>query len=612
MTISCSSFYKSSTAIPLIFGLGLSAASAADVTITTAVTVQQTVADGGTLTITESGSVTSPASAAVIGTVGGTITIINNGALTGVSDGINAVTIANLTNSGTITGKGNEGIVTTGSVTINNLATGKIIADSDGIHAGSNSMVTNAGLITGGDEGVQLGSNSKVINSGKIIGGSLDNAIEISGMGMVTNSGTVSGGVGIDLGSGSITNSGTVTGTSGTAINFTSGGTANTVTLHSGSILFGQIKWDGTGDTLNLGKGLDTEVTLNNAAANVNFGTGVGVNNGTTVVQVDVTGSSLAGGHGFDVGQATNGVVNARIGAAGSNSFGNTSNGVGYSFADGNVERSMWGSLWAMGSTQKPSGTLSAATSASVGATSGIDWLDSEGNLLGFHGGTSVGHVNVDVTNGQAIDTQSYVGGIYGSKTNGNLVLDFNISAGMINLDSTRHVSTNNGIKTAKASYNGILFAPEFTLSRESDAGFTPSIGLGYTGLFLEGYTETGSSSSNITMGSRAIHYATAKAQVEFNKDITNDDGKTTMFRPYLGLEGKAGFGDVNTGTITVAGSTLNFDTGSDKNTARGFAGINFSKGIAENTKFFGNVEVGYNSSKSFDGRLSLGLSKTF
>ena len=284
-------------------GFGIQSLGA--VTGTNYATIQGTAAgsqgiDAASVDMTNSGTISG-----VAGGINATTTVnmTNSNIIQGTgsnSFGIQA-TSAVVTNSGTISGAA-KGIAVTGTVNVTNTLTGFIsgaergieatnagntaatvsnagiiqgtAADSRGIAADSVTVTSNTGMISGGFRGIRAttanvtnlssgtiqatGANGSgifvfdmatVTNSGFITGPA--NGIQSINAANVTNSGIISGLVGIDVaGASSVTNSGTITGSGGTAILF--GATGNTLTLAPGSIVNGTAHGFGA-DTFQLG-----------------------------------------------------------------------------------------------------------------------------------------------------------------------------------------------------------------------------------------------------------------------------------------------------------------------------------------------------------------------
>lgn len=181
----------------------------------------------------------------------------------------------------------------------------------------------------------------------------------------------------------------------------------------------------------------------------------------------------------------------------------------------------------------------------------------------------------------------------------------------MMFFDSQRIISGVN--ETALSSYKGYFLQPEVKFSKEFDHGvttFIPSVGFGYKGVFLDGYTETGSS-SNMTVNARSLHFGLANAQIDWVADFETASEELVTLRPYIGAEGSFLIGN-NQATASLLTSTTTFDTGGDRNTLRGFVGVNFAKNINEATRVFGGAEVSYNTSKNTALSARIGISRTF
>jgi uncharacterized protein with beta-barrel porin domain len=180
------------------------------------------------ITVTNSGTIAGGVSGT--GIVASTVNVSNSGNIQGGITGINTVT-ADVNNSGVISGR------TTGIRTLS--------AD-----------VNNSGNINGGTFGIFASAAASITNSGIILGAAGGTGISVN-TANVTNSGTISGaiGIGANLAS-SIVNSGTIVGAGGTAISFLSAG--NTLTLGPGSRIDGTARGFGA-DTFQLGgTGTDT------------------------------------------------------------------------------------------------------------------------------------------------------------------------------------------------------------------------------------------------------------------------------------------------------------------------------------------------------------------
>ena len=118
-----------------------------------------------------------------------------------------------------------------------------------------------------------------------------------------------------------------------------------------------------------------------------------------------------------------------------------------------------------------------------------------------------------------------------------------------------------------------------------------------YTGLFLDGYTETGITNP-LTVSDRDVHLLGARAQLllphvlvdEADNSITNMD-----FR--FGAEGSFNLGSDNV-NATLAATPISFD-GSANDEVFGFVGANFSRTSADGMM---TVSLSTEAQTTFDG----------
>jgi len=214
--------------------------------VTTAATGPCQLGSGGSLSISNTGSITNPTANNTSYTVYATgITaaagITNNGSISAAQGGgieYKGSTIGGgITNAGTIAGHNGNGIWLTGSSLaggITNQAGGTISSGNNGImlnYSTVTGLISNDGTITGMGGGIHLNAATGGGPIGSTIGG-------------LSNSGTITGGsTGINIASnsavsGSITNSGTIAGTQYTGISLTAsavtGGVTNSGTIEGG------------------------------------------------------------------------------------------------------------------------------------------------------------------------------------------------------------------------------------------------------------------------------------------------------------------------------------------------------------------------------------------
>ncbi|MGV1681668.1 autotransporter domain-containing protein [Sphingopyxis sp. NJF-3] len=196
--------------------------------------------------------------------------IANSGTIRGdANDAIRLFGGGSVVNSGTIEGVAGEltdGITIqafVGQDTSGQSMLGSVVNEADGTIAGvrygvlavSGASVTNAGTISGGETGVVIGRQNsagktgELVNSGTIDGGVLLDVDSAT----ATNSGTIASGTGVaftSLGAVTLANSGTISGGNGVAVQL--GAFDDAVTLHSGSAITGAVDAGAGVDSLTL------------------------------------------------------------------------------------------------------------------------------------------------------------------------------------------------------------------------------------------------------------------------------------------------------------------------------------------------------------------------
>ncbi|MBO6917942.1 MAG: autotransporter domain-containing protein [Rhizobiaceae bacterium] len=575
--------------------------------------------DGGTLgNLINTGSITGAGD----GVSSRFITMLTNtGSITGGFDGVFAQTITSLTNTGSITGTGNDGIAAETLTALVN--SGTISGGDDGIDVRFITGLTNNGAIIGQDEGVKSREITLLTNNGTITGGGASDESGIdTDFGTIVNNGLIQGGIGIEfdrdnsdganLGNAKVTNNGTIkslSGPSGVAIDFQVTG-ADTLTLGPNSIIVGAINWDGIGDTLNLNPNVNTFTTFSTLPATINTSSNFVKIDGNTVIQVDT--SFLA-----SVDDIINGVSgNANhvvFNQLNDDIFGDSAPTAQAYNANGNQHSTnVWNSNWLSYSQLDTTSTSSTDYTSSVGSVFGADLTSQFGTKFGAYAGLGFSQTEIGSNLPHRIGTDNYFAGLYSQFTAHDVHIDLDIQAGQMQFNSARLLANNNvasGFETASANFDGAYFAPNIRLSKEvvRDSGFSliPSLALGYTGMYVDGYTESGSS-ANATIASRTIHQVQARAKLGARHDWTADNNIEYIFMPYAGLEGRLASGDIDQVTGTITGTTTTFNPGGDKSVGAVFAGINIHAELSETARFESATEA------KFDSAGQLGISTSW
>ncbi|WP_159436580.1 autotransporter outer membrane beta-barrel domain-containing protein [Pseudovibrio sp. Tun.PSC04-5.I4] len=255
-------------------------------------------------------------------------------------------------------------------------------------------------------------------------------------------------------------------------------------------------------------------------------------------------------------------------------------------------------------------------THGSIGSLFGVDWSNPDGSLYGFYGGAGIGQVKVAVDNGHKTSTKNFYVGAYSLRDMHTGTYGFNVTGGLINLDSQRSVadsSVASGLSTAQADYKGWFIAPTLSYSKDHKLGentLISKLSIGYQGLYTEGYSETGSN-ANVSVNARNIHQVTARGELALQKEKVFSSGTVLNFAPFMGAEGRIGVGADNI-TASLLGNTATFNPGDDKSVGRGFAGAKFTAAMSNTKSLFGKVEGSWDTNNTKSISANLGFSIVF
>lgn len=250
------------------------------------------------------------------------ITNSSGASITGTTRGVSGTTGLTVLNGGTITASAAAGIgvaATTGA-TITNSAGASIFGGNDAVQVTSGAIISNDGTIrsTGasvlnnGNDGIQL-TDGTVANTGTITGA--DRGIRFAGTvtTTTTNSGAISGLVGIDYGAGASADTLTMTGGTisviGTGTQAVLFGAGNDVLNLQGGTITGIVDGGAGTDTINFNGGTATingnVTTFENIVRNGPVGSVATINGNTTADFITVTSGAL-----FLNGSGTNAAPN--------------------------------------------------------------------------------------------------------------------------------------------------------------------------------------------------------------------------------------------------------------------------------------------------------------
>ncbi|QKV19728.1 autotransporter domain-containing protein [Oricola thermophila] len=525
------------------------------------------------------------------------------------SDGDDAV----IGNFGTIrtSGLSAEGIWSDGAnAAIDNSGVIETSGDSaEGIDSsGANATVSNSGTIsTSGDNADGIwshGANAVVLNSGAIetsgdlAYGILSEAADatIGNTGTIVVTGAGAAGVLSTADGATVTNSGTIASEQDNALELR--GSNATVNLLAGSVIRGGIEFGQPGTaTLNIGPGLNTALTVTGMPATVDAGGRPLVVSGGVVAVVDPVGfgaapSMIAGATGAlanSLDRRMRGPVSSSAPSFVTSYFPVAGGGEGASAAG------WWGDVFGGVSSRSASGNEAGYGQLHGGAVVGFDREVSASTRAGLFAGGLAGRFAED-NDATVVDMAGIFGGAYARHDAGAFFADLSLTGGVTFNDSDRRVLNNlapGGIETATASYAGVFASPSLTVGRNYEvagATFTPSLRARYAGIYLDGYTETGSAAA-LTVDSRVHHVFDLRAQVETALERPGDAGDMQRVSLRAGVDGIFHRGDDV--DADLLGTGISFASGTDEDVARGFVGVDAAHVMPGGRTFNAGFEVG-------------------
>jgi uncharacterized protein with beta-barrel porin domain len=558
--------------VSLTLGLRPSTAEAAGFTIRDGETFIQTqqLNAGETGRVEAGGRIVVGSDFAIEG-LGNGVTIENAGAVSGPMAGILVQNDSLIVNSGTVTGVNLHGIIARDGNTIINSAT--VIAEDTSINAGSSNMIRNSGQVQGNWNGISANNNNNtIINSGSIIGGT--NAVLLDG-------------------------------------------TGNTLKLRAGSNIQGNLALGGSTNKLIIGRGLDTALSFTGTPT-VEVEGGDHAVIGNTVYAVSGTSFSVQDEIANDLTRAVSGAVEGRLSAA-------RLSGGGLSVAMGGVTiaaaadapDSGAGGLWlsTLGAwrDQAEDGGAPAFTSSLAGLVAGVDAEVGGGTRAGVFAGYAAGDLDA-ANNALDLGSDSAFGGFYLGHDGERSFLNLSLAAGSSSFDSARRVANNRvagGIERAKADYDGLFVSPSLTLGTALAAGsgtLTPSLRLRYTGLFLDGYSETGSAAA-LDVEDRTITILDARAELAYAFAAIETAGGDLFQSIRLGVDGSLASSSDVSAELGIA--ALGIDVAEDE-LARGYLGYGALYALSEGVSLTLSAEAGYDTTQSLTLQGKAGLGLTF
>ncbi|MTI16220.1 autotransporter domain-containing protein [Rhodobacteraceae bacterium RKSG542] len=544
--------------------------------------------------------------------------ITNSGEISSADDGIDAFGDHNLivnygrviSDSDGIVANDSGGVIGSHDNTLVNY--GFVQAASDGLDAnGDGNHLTNYGSIVAGDNGFEAGGIGNVLSNFGTIEAEVDGINMAGPLGEVYNSGSIhakNAGISVSGDSARVVNSGRVFVDNhlvNAAIEFRDLSADAYLALNAGSHIQGRIEFTGTNNTLHMGSGWDTMMTITGDMAEVNV-TGDGqkvVVDGQRVISVDGDGAAATAINAARLRAELTGAVqqdiNSRIEAAQRCEDGTT------------YCRNGW---WINSRVAAQDGTSDNPYSHVMSInTVGIDAALDQGGMAGLLGGISFSRSEVLAENGETEATTAYFGGYY-SRMFGPAFANLSLVGGYMWQDNARVFYDNTvlgGIVQSDDQTIGSTFVtPAFTLGYRTDVsqGFTlvPTIGARYTYSARKGYKEA--VNSNITVDAQQEHRVDVRAQLamDWNGYESGDFGKwNARLRGGVDLYKSTTVGEGSTAYGTALAVSDQSDSG-----VRPFFGFDIFYDLGERLDVSLGVEAAYDTNEvlAASGHLSSSL----
>ncbi|MCP3661077.1 MAG: autotransporter domain-containing protein [Gammaproteobacteria bacterium] len=535
------------------------------------------------------------------GEIGGDI--VNSGTIESHSYGIGVASFhglpgtssvgGDIINSGTISSYYQALYIEDSNIGGSIINTGTMRSDDDGIYLYDSTVggkIDNSGLIQAGDgyEGIYVYDatvTGGIHNSGSIVALGSGTAIHYeSPNGVIHNSGKISGNAAI------------------------LGDKDMTLNLYAGSNISGTIDLDNSGtdvagDVVNILYSGNTTLTVVGAET-VNF-LGGGIVSGTTIISVDTTAPAAQGIASASLSNSVHSTVSQRM------AYKPPLQPV--QVASLTLSPSMlfqerkpvaWIQAFGGKRERDDDGDIVAYDHGHYGVNIGYEW-DAKKRRVGLMAGFASSDVESDIISFETEADSFFVGG-YGHFNLGSVNLTASLIGGYSDYDNKRYVYDNiNGLETASSDFDGTFLSPSVTLSAgyllKDDIELRPSFSLAYNVAWMDSYTETGTTRSNLTIDDTKAQTLSTRLQLAFAKQPSQQSE----------VEVRAGILSRHTDNdniqATLAGNGSSFSSVGDDNKIGGYVGFNYRIATKDNLSLVADVEASFSKDETYlDGQLSL------
>ncbi len=195
------------------------------------------------------------------------------------------------------------------------------------------------------------------------------------------------------------------------------------------------------------------------------------------------------------------------------------------------------------------------------------------GGIIGVLGGYGVSDIDIAYGAGST-ETDSAFAGAYWKKDYGTHRVNLALIGGSADQEFRRDVAG----ATAKGKADGWFISPSATFTAPITSMPVTTIGsvrVSYSGLFLDGYTETGVANP-LDVSDRDIHLLNARAQLAFPHDFENKDGSHSHLEIRAGVDAQYDLGSDKVSGV-VGGTAIKFSADLDDKVS-GFVGATLTR----------------------------------
>src|SRR5829696_8713635 len=328
---------------------------------------------------------------------------------------------------------------------------------------------------------------------------------------------------------------------------------SNSVTLLAGSVLEGDIHLGSADNSFIIGNGLNALLVFDDTSALPGTIDTSGMpyvidSANNQIAVVDPTGFAMADVMLDDLASSVLNSLSRRVPTPGGGLELSAALGLGETViaAGDRLNRagtSLWADSFGIWREQGDNGPAWSADHRLGGFVTGIDGILSDRLRGGVFLGAARSALAVD-DDAQDIDTNSLYGGFHVSRVRQSRFASAVFLAGWQEYDSTRHIANNSvagGLEMAKASYESLFLVPEIAVGTQMGA-LVSSLAARYTGLFIGGYSEEGSS-ADLTVAAREVHSFAARVQLALPEHVSLVGAASVLLEPRVGLSARFGLG---------------------------------------------------------------------